>query len=434
MFIHFSTLFQVTQNPKPRRYNLLRNFSLVSISGFFLSVILLSTFYKNRAVRSLVVSTEESNVTLTNVIAKQLWPRYGQFMQSTKDMNDSELIHHPNIQDLYSEVDELRKDTSLVNIKIFDTKGRTIFSKDFEQLGANKSSSLGFKSAKQGEVLSQLNHRDLFNASQRVFSERYLLSSYIPIEDDQEIVAVFELYTDVTPLVRRIEKTQREIWLGSFVVLGSLSVVLNLFVKHANNTLKSQYEQLQYTKQELETINLELQELVKIDPLTQLFNRRWFMQQLEEEVLRSKSGSGVLSLIMLDVDYFKKYNDCYGHLAGDQCLITLAEIIRESSIKYGYLSARYGGEEFIILLANTPRTKAIGFAHELQQAIKLLAIPHAQSPISSFTTISLGIATVESCAVKKIEKLIFAADKALYTAKEQGRNQCTSILGLPKEF
>jgi two-component system, cell cycle response regulator len=168
--------------------------------------------------------------------------------------------------------------------------------------------------------------------------------------------------------------------------------------------------------------NKELQRLATLDGLTQLYNRRCFNEALEREWHRLQRRQAFLSLILCDIDYFKLYNDYYGHVAGDNCLKQIANAIASTCKRPGDLVARYGGEEFAVLLPDTNIEGAIYVAQQIRQQITKLAIPHAASEVSNCVTLSMGIASLIPTLEFVQEKLIVTADRSLYKAKEQGRN------------
>lgn len=174
---------------------------------------------------------------------------------------------------------------------------------------------------------------------------------------------------------------------------------------------------------QLQEANQKLEQLANLDGLTQIANRRCFDQRIEAEWLRLGREQQPLSLIMLDIDAFKAYNDFYGHLAGDDCLTFIARAISQSVKRPADLVARFGGEEFVILLPNTDEAGAIQLAAHIQSLVAKLAIPHQQSGISEFITVSLGIATLIPQPGQSFNSLIGLADNALYQAKETGRNR-----------
>ncbi|MEG4025896.1 diguanylate cyclase domain-containing protein [Microcoleus sp. S13C4] len=162
------------------------------------------------------------------------------------------------------------------------------------------------------------------------------------------------------------------------------------------------------------------------DGLTQVANRRCFDERLQSEWHRLMQGKQQLSLIMLDVDYFKRYNDCYGHQAGDTCLVQVAKAAAASVKRSTDLFVRYGGEEFAAILPSTDAAGAIAVAESIRQAIRHLAIPHEQSDVSAIVTVSMGIATVIPCLGTSPDELVAVADRALYDAKRQGRDRYKS--------
>jgi two-component system, cell cycle response regulator len=179
--------------------------------------------------------------------------------------------------------------------------------------------------------------------------------------------------------------------------------------------------------QKLDTAYQELQRLAHTDSLTNIANRRQFDQYINQEWLRVKRDQKDLSLILCDVDYFKLYNDYYGHPSGDVCLQKVAKILSESIKRPGDLVARYGGEEFAIILPYTNLEGAVNVAEQIQKAIDDLKIPHIQSQLKQYITISMGIASTIPHDNLTAPDLITAADKALYTAKTNGRNQYSQI-------
>ncbi|MEG4319390.1 MULTISPECIES: diguanylate cyclase [unclassified Microcoleus] len=171
--------------------------------------------------------------------------------------------------------------------------------------------------------------------------------------------------------------------------------------------------------------NLAEQErlIATTDGLTQVANRRCFDERLQLEWHRLMQGKQQLSLIMLDVDYFKRYNDRYGHQAGDTCLVQVASSAAAAVKRSTDLFVRYGGEEFAAILPNTDAAGAIAVAESIRDAIRDLAIPHEQSDVSAIVTVSMGIASMVPSRGKSPAQLIAAADRALYDAKRQGRDR-----------
>lgn len=175
--------------------------------------------------------------------------------------------------------------------------------------------------------------------------------------------------------------------------------------------------------QQLQHANEELQRLASIDGLTQVANRRHFDEYLHREWLRLTRDRGPLSLILCDVDFFKRYNDLYGHQAGDEVLQLIAGAIQKAVKRTADLVARYGGEEFVLVLPNTDLEGAIAVVERIRRNVQTLDIAHQQSDISSRVTLSLGVSTVVPTSHGSPTALIQAADEALYEAKAQGRDR-----------
>ncbi len=173
----------------------------------------------------------------------------------------------------------------------------------------------------------------------------------------------------------------------------------------------------------LEEANQKLERLATSDCLTGLANRHRFEQYLNTCWQQHFRGNSLLSLILCDVDFFKIYNDTYGHQAGDDCLQKVGGAIQRAVKRPADLVARYGGEEFVVILPWTPITGAVHVAETIRQGVRALEIPHENSPVSECVTISLGVAGIVPTLEVLPAALIAAADAALYQAKSLGRDR-----------
>ncbi|MBW4537880.1 MAG: PleD family two-component system response regulator [Myxacorys chilensis ATA2-1-KO14] len=180
--------------------------------------------------------------------------------------------------------------------------------------------------------------------------------------------------------------------------------------------------------QQLEQANHELQRLASFDGLTQVANRRRFDEYLQQEWKRMLRDQTPLSLIMCDIDCFKRFNDTYGHQAGDNCLRQVANVIQNAAKRSLDLPARYGGEEFAVILPSTDQEGAIQVAQTIQIGVRELAIAHSSSTANKIVTVSLGIATTIPSRITSPGLLITAADKALYQAKHEGRDRYSACV------
>jgi diguanylate cyclase (GGDEF)-like protein len=167
----------------------------------------------------------------------------------------------------------------------------------------------------------------------------------------------------------------------------------------------------------------KIQSLAIRDGLTQLYNRRYFDEALSREWFACKRSQQALSVLLIDVDHFKAFNDSYGHLAGDQCLVAVAKALQSQLRRSRDVVARYGGEEFACILPGTSAADAMLVAEKLRQAVKDLAIPHRASAVGPTVTASIGLACELDFEAHAQADLLAAADQQLYMAKARGRDQ-----------
>lgn len=181
--------------------------------------------------------------------------------------------------------------------------------------------------------------------------------------------------------------------------------------------------QLEESNKKLAESNSVLQRLSVLDGLTGISNRRHFDEMLDQEWKRASREKTQLSLVLLDIDFFKKYNDNYGHQGGDDCLRQVASALYKAMHRPGDFIARYGGEEFVAILPDTDSAGAATIAESMRASVEALNISHAFSLAADHVTISLGVATIIPDSTLNPKELVETADGALYKAKEQGRNR-----------
>ncbi len=175
--------------------------------------------------------------------------------------------------------------------------------------------------------------------------------------------------------------------------------------------------------EELEGLHTQLESLSRTDELTGVYNRRYFHEMFTRDKAHAIRAGEYLALLLLDIDFFKQYNDMYGHVAGDQCLKSIADILRSNVKRNNDVIARYGGEEFIILLSDTPLPCVQSICKRISRSLAEAAIPHAGSTIASHVTCSIGGIAVIPTLETTEENLILRADQLLYRAKAEGRNR-----------
>jgi two-component system, sensor histidine kinase LadS len=185
--------------------------------------------------------------------------------------------------------------------------------------------------------------------------------------------------------------------------------------------VKERTETLEQTMQALAAVNRQLERISITDALTDLYNRRYFDEQLAIEIKRANRAQKPIAVMFVDLDHFKQINDQYGHSSGDRCLQDVARALQETASRPGDILARYGGEEFVLLLPNTDRQQALGFAERLRQAVEDLVVDVDGVRIA--VSASIGLAAWIPAEREPSRNLLDAADAALYQAKHDGRNQ-----------
>ncbi len=209
----------------------------------------------------------------------------------------------------------------------------------------------------------------------------------------------------------------------SYKYIGYLFIPFGIGIifvaKKYNDILKN----LNKKEIELAESNKKLESIASKDPLTRLPNRRAYDEYFLSEWDRHKRSASVLSLLIIDVDHFKEYNDHYGHSEGDTCLIRLSNIINKNLKRPGDLACRYGGEEFTIILPDTNTKGAFEVAERMRKKIENLQIPHEYSEMTPYVTVSIGVATIDPSDENEPQSFFKQADAQLYNAKQRGRNK-----------
>ncbi len=225
-----------------------------------------------------------------------------------------------------------------------------------------------------------------------------------------------------------------EPWLALGIGLGFtflLTAYLTLTLRRSRElitgqqVLETQIKERMDVEQKLRKANQTLEDLSRKDPLMGIANRRYFDEYFQKEWLRAAREGTSLSLLLGDVDFFKAYNDTYGHVAGDKCLQKIGRILSDIVDRPGDFVARYGGEEIAIVLPSTLEAGAQNIAENIRLAVVAMALPHEQSSEAKVITMSIGYGTALPTKESSMENFIRSVDAALYLAKQQGRNQTT---------
>ena len=236
------------------------------------------------------------------------------------------------------------------------------------------------------------------------------------------------------PFLVAVGRTKHDIlfnWQRSaMLITGAATLISLMFIAFGVKLVRQMAirdgldKQLRSYSEELEKHNVGLRLIAHTDKLTQLANRRRFDEMLDQELRRCNRTGTPLSLLLMDLDYFKQFNDTYGHLAGDECLQRTAQALAAQIARAGDLAARYGGEEFAIIMPNTDGAGAAAVAERVRAGVQALRIPHQHSPTQTVTA-SFGVATLAPDGERAytVADLIDRADKHLYIAKRTGRNR-----------
>ena len=224
------------------------------------------------------------------------------------------------------------------------------------------------------------------------------------------------------------------ILLAVIIMIEFTRKIKDRIIQTQRETLEKQVDELKYfnnrlqkTTEELFSANEKLRALSTTDELTKLNNRRSFLDYIDVIWKQCRRLHVPVSLLMIDIDYFKKYNDTLGHLEGDKALIAIAQCMQNQLKRETDFVARFGGEEFVCLLPYIEKSDALFFANELVKSVEDMQIPHPTSELSNYVTISAGLARILPGDHNTYTQLLHEADKALYTAKQSGRNRVVAV-------
>ena len=265
--------------------------------------------------------------------------------------------------------------------------------------------------------------------SENPYTEIRIFPSDLTIENEIKILRYNKMLENEKKLSSRVEQKTAELQQAK-AEIEQYSISLEEKIAERTTELMNSNQQLQKeietrieAERKLEQVNHQLREMSISDKLTEIGNRRCFDATLAKEWSRAKRTGWKLALIFGDIDWFKSYNDTYGHQSGDECLRLAAKALKKNAKRESDLVSRYGGEEFAVLLPVISLQEAIAYSERLIQSVRELKLPHAGSKYG-YVTISFGIAVIAPKADQNMDELLKAADVALYSAKENGRNQC----------
>ncbi len=230
-----------------RSFRLLPYFSVASVLLFCLVIVFLGLFYGRVTRTNLVRLREQNNIALTQTFANSIWARFAPFVTASPALSSAQLRTHPTTVALRQSVLSLMQGLAVVKVKIYNLDGLTVFSTQASQIGEDKRTNAGFRSARSGQVASELTHRDTFSAFEQTIENRDVLSSYLPIQPGGPtgpVEGVYEIYADVTPLLEDIQRMQRRVILEVTLVLVLLYLFLFFLVRHADQIIRRQQAEL----------------------------------------------------------------------------------------------------------------------------------------------------------------------------------------------
>ncbi|MBC7996175.1 MAG: EAL domain-containing protein [Rhizobacter sp.] len=432
-------------------FRLVRYFSLTSLISIVAAAAALGFFYRQNAVRSLVEMGESNNEALSVVLANSLWPGLDPYLSAAEAMPADQLKNLSGRTALAAELAGLVGGLSVAKVKVYDLRGRTVFSSEARQIGEDKSSNAGFLGAREGRVLSELTHRNQFSAFEGIIENRDLLSTYLPVRRTPggPVVAVFEVYDDVTPFLARIEQAQQRVVLVVVGVLCLLYGVLFVIVQHADRVIRRQYRQRELAEIALREahgtlerrvaertaelalanggLEMEIAErriadqrvthMAHHDVLTGLPNRTLLTDRVDQAIARAHRSGKKVAVLFLDLDRFKNVNDSLGHSVGDQLLQAVAKRLT-ACLREEDTAARLGGDEFIVSLPDVADSAEAAYvaARILAELAKPFSVLGHQLPAEA----SIGIALCPDDG-DSAHTLMRNADTAMYHAKESGR-------------
>jgi diguanylate cyclase (GGDEF)-like protein len=394
--------------------NLLRYSQLAALAVLTAVVVVLSLLYRGLLFDSLVDAETHASVALTRTFANAIWPSHAPFVRSAHSLPRATLAARPEVARLDRELRSLSLGLTVVKVKIYDLSGLTVYSSDPREIGEDASGKPGFRRARDGYAASNLSYDRRIDAWEGMLAGRDILETYVPVHvyEASPVEAVLEVYSDVTAVVARTRAGQWKILLAVLGAMALVYAVVQLILARYQRALREQ-----------ERTRAEQEERIRYqayhDGLTGLPNRASFTDHLEESMRRAKRASCPLALLFLDLDMFKRVNDSLGHDAGDRLLRVVADRIRRA-VREADMLFRMGGDEFIVLLEDLrgPEEAAMVAGRMLQAVAEPLQLQHHEIAVSA----SIGIALYPRDDVVG-ERLLKAADTAMYRAKELGRNR-----------
>lgn len=395
-----------------KTFPFLRTLTIISFLSLVVAGLFLGFSAKKILVDSLLENEERRNVAVTQILGNGVWDSFGKFITSLEGLSGDEIRNKAQIYFIEKYILNEIEGLNVVKIKIYNLDGLTVFSTDLSQVGKSKRAHKSFIKAKDGEVVSKLSFRDKIYAKEELIENRNIITSYIPLRQKQgDVVSVFEVYSDVTQLVDKINHLQRKIMIGIVFTITVLFAILFFTIRHASEVIEK-YNVAQ--EKETDTIR----EIAFYDHLTGLPNRILFIDRLEHAIDIASRNNKLVVLMFIDLDRFKQVNDNLGHEAGDKLLCQISSRISKL-VRPSDTVSRISGDEFTVVLEGL---SDLDFSTVVAQRIQSkMEEPFLIEKNKVVVTCSIGI-SVYPFSDDDVESLIKKADAAMFFSKSVGRN------------
>jgi diguanylate cyclase (GGDEF)-like protein len=426
-------------------FNLSRYFSTLSFILIVLAAGVLGLFYRELSVRQLTELAENRNVAMAQAFGNSLREPLDALMATSVGGDVDFLRQSVADGSLQNSIGALMRNTAVIKVKIYNRLGVTIFSSDVTQIGESSGENPGFRSAMHGQVVSELTRRNRIDTFEGARTDVDILASYIPlVGDEQSAEGVLELYQDVTPFMRQLQRSLWWVTAGVLSVFSALYLMQFLVVRRAQRILRDQEGRIKAARDTLEMkVEARTEELKRAntqliaeiserrqaesklnylayhDPLTGLSNRRSFIERLEESLRDAGRHAQRTAVLFIDLDQFKQVNDSFGHGVGDELLVAVAARLSEH-VRLIDMLARLGGDEFICLMEAVRSEDEVALlAREINAAFEM---PFRLGDHELYLSASIGISLFPEDGESVLE-LMRNADSAMYRAKASGRGQ-----------
>ncbi len=424
-------------------FRLTRYFSGLSMVLVLVAGGALGLSARHQATRQMEQMAQGHNEAMGQVFVNELWPDFVTPLTDSIGRPAAALRTDPRLLRLQARTSTLMAGSHIVKVKVYNRSGITIFSSDPRQIGQSEYDNPGFASALRGQVSNQLTHRDQFDTFEGTLSDIDVVSSYLPLRAQGDIIGVLELYQDVTPSMQNLNQVLLQVVLVGSLVMFGLYLLQLVVVRYAQGILRSQEARLVESNRALDarvaertaalnTLNTQLQgevterkraetrleHLAHHDPLTSLPNRLMFTEHLPRSIGNAQRHQHQLGLLFIDLDRFKEVNDTLGHSVGDALLCAVSTRLTQH-LRSGDLLARLGGDEFVCVLENlqAPFEASLVAEKLIACVIEPVVLNGHHIEISA----SIGISVYPADGTSP-DDLLRAADTAMYQAKKQGRN------------